>query len=337
MRKILLSLLREADELISKTYLRLFEEKKSIISFMFHGIYKNKEEIDKEMVYYQQGITVSLFRKFVEFFLELGYSFISPDDILNGLDERKNQILITFDDGYFNNQLILPILREYAVPATFFISVNHIIEYKSFWSDVMYREARKRGTSVQKILGEIERFKTWKHEKIEKYLQNEIGEKAFVPLGEIDRPFTLSELKDFSKEPFVFLGNHTCNHAILTNYSTTEIKQEIIEAQKGIHSVTGVYPKAISYPNGNYSKEIIRISKESGLKLGTTVIPQKNNFPIDLQTDKVFSLGRFSLDRDNWRNGLEFSRSDMRLEAIAYKILFKTRYIKSEFAKFLDH
>jgi peptidoglycan/xylan/chitin deacetylase (PgdA/CDA1 family) len=257
-------------------------------------------------------MTTDKFCQFVEYYLKHDYTFISQDDILNGLVTEKKYIMITFDDGYYNNQYALPILKKYKIPATFFISTNHVKYNKCFWWDVLYRERIKLGVSVNDISLEREQLKTKTNEEIEKYLKDMFGEGSFTPIGNIDRSFTPSELKNFSKEEFVFLGNHTSDHAILTNYSSNEIKSQILNAHNTINEITGITPTIISYPNGNHSNEIIRISKEIGYKLGVTVDNKKNYFPIDLQTDDCMRLGRFYLSgSENIIKQCEFFRSDI--------------------------
>ena len=56
---------------------------------------------------------------------------------------RQKIAILTFDDGYFNNSLILPILEEFGVPALF-IATDNIRENKCFWWDVHYRERVRR-------------------------------------------------------------------------------------------------------------------------------------------------------------------------------------------------
>jgi len=240
----------------------------------------------------QLGITTDDFCQFVEYYMKHNYSFVSPNDILDGLQNKKF-IMVTFDDGYYNNQNVLPILKKYQIPAVFFISTNHIKNNKCFWWDVLYRERRKLGKSVKNIYQEQNQLKSKTNEEIEKYIIDIFGKEAFNPKSDIDRPFTPYELKDFSKEEFVFLGNHTSDHAILTNYSSSEIESQILAAQHFINDITGMLPIIISYPNGNYSKEIIKLSKEIGFKLGITTKSKKNYLPINYQDDDCMRLGRF--------------------------------------------
>ncbi len=281
------------DELISRTYVSLFEEKNSLITFLFHVIFNDNNEIKQNVVDPQQTITKNKFRQFIEYYLEHNYTFVSPEDILTGLENSKKYILVTFDDGYYNNHIALSILKEYRLSATFFISANHIAENKCFWWDVIYRERIKRNATTDQINNEFIALKQKKNDAIEEYIIDTFGEKALRPIGDIDRPFTPSELKSFSTEPFVSLGNHTSNHAILTNYPHSEIKSEIVNSQNYIFSITGITPIIISYPNGNYSEEILTISKEIGLKLGITVNEHKNYLPINLQGIDPLLLNRY--------------------------------------------
>lgn len=314
--------IKAIDELISRMHLFFFKEKSSLMTFLFHGLFNDKNEIKLNAVDPQQAITTDIFRQFIEYYLERDYSFIYPQDILNGLENEKKYILITFDDGYYNNHLALPILQEYQVPSVFFISANHIAENKCFWWDIIYRERIKRGTLLEQITKEYEALKKKKNEEIEAFIIDTFGKKALCPIGDIDRPFTPSELNSFSKEQFVSLGNHTSNHAILTNYNPTEIKAEIKNAQDAIFSFTGITPIIISYPNGNFSKEVLNISKELGLKLGITVIEQKNYLPINIQGIDAFLLRRFILWGDkNIAKQCAVFRSDIYLFNTVKKIV----------------
>ena len=114
MKKIIISSLERADELLSKTYLKLFKEKNSLMIFLFHGLFRNEDEINSGVVDVnpQQAITVSHFRQFIEYYSGQDYTFVSSDDILRGLKKDKKYALITFDDGYYNNHLDLPVLKD---------------------------------------------------------------------------------------------------------------------------------------------------------------------------------------------------------------------------------
>ena len=331
MKKNIISLAKIPDLIISKVYLRFFQEKNSLLIFNFHGLFNNKKEINQNLVDPQTWITTNQFQQFLEYFLKHNYSFVSINDILDGLDINNKYIMITFDDGYYNNNYALPILKKYQIPALFFISTNHIKQNKCFWWDIIYRERIKSRTSKKEIVYEQNQLKSKTNEEIEQYIIEKFGEKAFEPKSDIDRPFTTSELKNFSKEKYVFLGNHTHNHAILTNCSSNEIKTQILEAQKFIKDNTEITPKAISYPNGDYSDEIIKISKEIGIELGITTEYRKNKLPINHQTNNIMNLGRFDLSgNNNIINQCKLFRSDIILYMYFKKFINK-KHIKNRY------
>ena len=84
------------------------------------------------------SITLQEFRDFIHFYQARGYQFVAPDDVVSGLPLYGKYVLITFDDGYFNNRRVLPVLQELQVPAVFSIATAYVESGKSFWWDVLY-------------------------------------------------------------------------------------------------------------------------------------------------------------------------------------------------------
>ncbi len=70
MKKNIISLVKLPDRVISKVYLRLFEEKNSLITLIFHGLFRNEKEINLNKVDPQPWITVQQFQEFVKYYLE---------------------------------------------------------------------------------------------------------------------------------------------------------------------------------------------------------------------------------------------------------------------------
>jgi peptidoglycan/xylan/chitin deacetylase (PgdA/CDA1 family) len=298
--------------LLSRGHLSLFSERSSLCTFLFHGIFTDEKEARSGSADPQQGITVGHLREFIAYYLEQGYVFVSPSDIIRGLDPGKNYALITFDDGYYNNNNAIPALREFNVPATLFVSTNHVLENKNFWWDVVYRQRMRRHASPQDLQKEYAFLKQKKNGEIESYLLDVFGSRALQPAGDNDRPFTSAELRQFSRESLITIGNHTANHAILTNYSHKEARAEIFGAQESLLEITGIKPSVIAYPNGNYAEGILEISKEAGLQLGITVQPGKNYLPVDTNNNGLFKLNRFTLwGNKNIRRQCEFLRTEI--------------------------
>lgn len=321
MTRILKGLIQSADRTLFDLYLRLFEERSSLITFLFHEVYSTKEEIELNHKHPHQKLTLEHFRRFVEYYLESGYEFTGIADIPEDLSPAKKYVLITFDDGYFNNNLVLPILREYGIPAVFFISTNHVRHNKCFWWDVLYRERAVRGVDGGSIETEIAMLKSKKSDEIESYIADNFGKDAMTPISDIDRPMTETELRVFATEEYVSIGNHTLDHAILTNYDSDEVNLQVGGARRYLEQVTGEPPDSISYPNGNYSEEIIRTCLANGLRIGITVESRKNHLPLD-QTDDLFRLGRFMVHgNDRIESQCKFFRSDIAIYSRLKKLL----------------
>jgi peptidoglycan/xylan/chitin deacetylase (PgdA/CDA1 family) len=285
---------RATDSLLARAYLSCFQEKNGLLSFLFHSLFRDEAEIALNEVDPLQRTTVDQFRRFVEYYLEHDYRFIAAADLLEGLAPDRKYAVITFDDGYFNNTLALPILEEYGIPATFFVSTENVRQNKCFWWDILYREHLARGTSPRALQRARLELKSKTTEQIEAALKDRFGAGAFVPHGDIDRPFTPAELREFAKHRYVALGNHTANHAILTNYTPDEARKQVMEGQRCLEEMTGIRPSVIAYPNGAHSVEILETCEQAGLKVGFTITPGKNPIPVDSQSTALLRLGRFA-------------------------------------------
>lgn len=282
-----------ADDLLARLSLLLWKESGGLVTVLFHSLFLDEAEVSSAAMDPQQGITVGQFRSIVEYFSRMGYIFVSPDDIRNGLAANHRYILVTFDDGYYNNIRALPILEEFNIPAVFFISTDHVDHGKSFWWDVVYRQLKRQGKSGSEVIEAVEEYKHLRTEEIEARLIAKFGTEALKPIADADRPFSVEELKEFCFSKHVILGNHTANHAILPNYSVAEIHEQIVSCQTRLSDWTGKTPCIIAYPNGDYSDRIIEEARSAGLELGITVEPGRNRVPVGPNRTTAMTLKRF--------------------------------------------
>jgi peptidoglycan/xylan/chitin deacetylase (PgdA/CDA1 family) len=287
------------DESLAKVSLRLFPEQKSLLVFLFHSLITRGAEKNSHLIEPKRLISKEEFGQFIEYFQEQDYRFISPLDILKGnLSPNQKYALITFDDGYANNLQALEILKAHGVPAVFFIATNNVLENKCFWWDVLSRERLRQNVNPQKIRSEKEFLKSKKHEAIEQYLRRAFGATAMTPKGDLDRPMHRREIQALSKVKYAVLGNHTCDHAILTNYPEEEIKNQIGKAQDTLLELTGARPAILSYPDGRYSEDVLRITRQLGIPLGVTTEIGKNRIPLNTVCDSNLRLKRCGLRED---------------------------------------
>lgn len=303
------------DEQLALAHLAAGPERPALLAFMFHVLFEDEAAMNRHEVDPQQRITVRVFEEFVAYFVAHGYTFVAPADVLRGLDPTGKYALLTFDDGYYNNRLALPILRRYGVPATFFISTHHVEAGQAFWWDVVYRHRQRQPLPPAAQLAEYEHLKQLRHPEVDQYLVNHFGPGVLAPVGDIDRPFTPVELQEFARAPEVILGNHTHHHAVLTNYTPAAAEHELAACQQALERLAGAPACAVAYPNGNASAAVRAAAVGAGLHLGATVQAGKNYLPFDRHNVDVLLLNRFLLwgDQDVARQCALF-RTDFHLK-----------------------
>jgi len=302
-------LLKQLKNRFRQTASFINRDKPALLTFLFHSVFQNEQEIALKYIDPQQFITVDLYREFLEYFLAAGYTFISPDD-LQDLDPNDRYILATFDDGYFNNQHIVPLLQEYKCPAVFYIATNNVLNNHCFWWDVVYRELSQQGLDRKAISTVQKQYKKLNHPEIISKLISEFGEKALQPQSDIDRPFTPQELQDFAAQDYVYIGNHTSDHYILDHYPADIQRQQMQECQDDLQQILQLNANTIAYPNGNYNTDTLHIAAELGFDYGITVDKRKNYLPLNEQ-DKL-RLGRFVLwGNQSLKMQCDIFRSDM--------------------------
>jgi peptidoglycan/xylan/chitin deacetylase (PgdA/CDA1 family) len=291
---------------------RVYRDRSALSVFMFHAVVQDQREVDYNLIEPAQCTTLAQFRHFVQFHLEVGYRFVGPRDVLSGLEPGGDYVMVTFDDGYFNNLRVLPVLQEFRIPAVFFIATEYVRSGRCFWPDVVHRERIKRGVSPHDISRELRSLKRLGPGNIERYLVAEFGAGATGAVGDLDRPFRPAELAEFAAEPYVDLGNHTRDHAVLTNLTASETVRQIAGAQEDLCRICGIAPKMIAYPNGDYSGAVLQAAADAGIMLGVTVEKRKNYLPLPSRRDDRLTLGRFRLrsDRPLVRQ-LEITRGDL--------------------------
>jgi peptidoglycan/xylan/chitin deacetylase (PgdA/CDA1 family) len=89
------------------------------------------------------AIPPRMFRRQIRFLIE-NYPIVHPDRLLSG-GEIRNGVLLTFDDGYEDfGQTVLPVLREFGVPALLYLCSQRLLDGGYHWFDNDLPPERKR-------------------------------------------------------------------------------------------------------------------------------------------------------------------------------------------------
>lgn len=236
------------------------------------------------------AVTLEEMRRFLDAVLRAGYQPVC----LGQLDEQQippaKSVLVTFDDGYFNNAAALRVLEEFGVPGTFFISAGHVWQEKGFWWDVVARATRRSAASDREIQARLERLKRSRPVEIEQELVRDLGRTALRPVGDQDRPFSAAELRDFAQSKWVTLGNHTAEHTILTGCTEEDAEAALVHGRRLLDVMTGATPRAVAYPDGACSGAVAAAAQRTGHSIGFTCEPRSNVLP--LRHDARMTIGR---------------------------------------------
>lgn len=208
-----------------------------------------------------------LFEKTIRWFLNNGYTFISNDDLIKILSQKKikeKNIWLSFDDGWLDNyENVIPILEKYKVPAIFFVSTQ-LIKDGYFWLKIARENNKLMDISPNKlkIIPEKER------RSIVKKLFVKCDEKCFK------RDFmTMEQIKEIDNNPLFTIGNHTHRHVITTNCSKSQLNEELKISNDILKELLKKDIKIFAYPNGNYNSYVKKILKENGFILCASTEP----------------------------------------------------------------
>lgn len=309
------SLLNIADNISSNLHVKLFGEKPALNTFLFHACMEKPADYKYNLLYPQERLTVQSFREFIHFFLEHDYTFTGPfSGNTAPLDPERKYGMITFDDGYYNNINLLPVLEEFNIPALFFVPTDYLYNGKIFWSDALYYFRKKAGQTDDAVLKEVMYLKGLRLSEIESYIITQFGKTALDTRHDANRFMTEQEFVAFAQHPLVYIGNHTHTHEVLTNLSEEEVRNEFVTSQQVLQQLLGTAPDWVSYPNGSFNERIIAIAAEAGMHTGITTIMEKNYFPLDRNVQGQLLLHRFNPVVQDGKMSLNKFRSSFQLK-----------------------
>jgi peptidoglycan/xylan/chitin deacetylase (PgdA/CDA1 family) len=202
-------------------------------------------------------------------------------------------VAITFDDGYRSvHDLALPILCEYALPATVFVT-SGCLDAGCMWNDIILEairaipgpslDLRAIGLGTYSLDGETARKQTM-HTLIEhsKYLpparrleltgllQRLAGQK--LPSLMLDREMVVT-----LRRAGIEVGGHTVTHPILTRLADDSAMSEIVDNKRDLEAVLGAPLRLFAYPNGKLNDDFdarhMHMVKQAGYSAAVTTAP----------------------------------------------------------------
>jgi peptidoglycan/xylan/chitin deacetylase (PgdA/CDA1 family) len=310
--------LERADQWVARIAPR---DRPGLLVFVFHCVFNDAAEADAGVVDPHERATPEGLARLCAYFRDHGYRFVSAREIDSGLPAGGLYAHLTFDDGFANNLRLLDLLAREQVHATIFPSANHVRDGKAFWWNVVYRERNRRGEGGS-VAAECGALRARTVEEVERHLTAEFGPNALQPVGDVDRPLSVEELREIASSQWIEIGNHTLDHAVLDLYPPSEAEEQVAGAQRWLGEVLGREPFVIAYPNGNADDALAGLARRSGLRIGVTVVPELNRLPYS--DDRRMRLGRFRVVFDHReRQRMRAVRSSVQLAAAARGFVFR--------------
>lgn len=203
----------------------------------------------------------------------------------------QRAVCITFDDGYRSiHELALPVLREFDLPATVFVTSGYIGQ-GSMWNDRII-DAIQTLPAGPLDLADV---------GLGIYQLNEIGQRRHVLEALIERskylpPVARASLADrlaglagaaLEHGPMlthdmildldrngIEIGAHTVSHPILTSLGDDAARQEIVGGKVQLEAVLGKPVRLFAYPNGKVGKDYdarhVAMVREAGFEAAFT-------------------------------------------------------------------
>lgn len=208
--------------------------------------------------------------------LKKHFNIISLEELIqNDLNPDKLNVLLTFDDGYKNNQdLLLPILHSLDIPATIF--VNKKVKLPN-WADLLDL-LNANSISISSLENEFPILKGNSNATIKNWIISQ--EKATIqsitasfyklatPILEKNKIFwetmSIDELKEIDQSNLISLANHGANHQSYLNISSDEMTQDFRECLAFLEDIGSQYSTVFAYPYGKCNSETIKVVRESG-------------------------------------------------------------------------
>lgn len=220
-------------------------------------------------------------------------AFVGLDDLLQSERLRQNRLhfLVTFDDGYRNNcALATELLDGMGIPAVFFVSTSHTVSGEPFWWDEVVAPIQTlriseldlrafglarytirqrdpgRWADINRILCDMKmRGNQDQPENVGllRYLREEYGEHVYERLREY-APLTANDIRRMASSPLVEFGSHGHEHNIMVYLDDDAVRRSLCVSSEILAAHTGRAPRALAYPNGDYTSHLIHLAHEAG-------------------------------------------------------------------------
>ena len=272
-----------------------------------HSAFVNLDEFDRQMRYVAENCAVIPLQEMVE-------------RIKEGKRADRFYVSITFDDGYEDNyRLALPILKRYALTATWFITSGFVDDrkYWPWWDLIADVSANTDGPFSLTLDGENREFLLGNEAErrrfqvfLGEYVKNsppeaveEILNQLYALNGSKGRENYFADwsaVQDATQQGVLSAGGHTVTHVNLAQCADHG-SSEIVEGKKAIERAINQPITLFAYPFGNrasFDKSVVQAVRDAGFMAAFTLLSgynKRNSDPYTLKRIIITGFDDFSM------------------------------------------
>jgi len=286
----------------------------------FHRVGK---EGCRDMKYSLPNLFISreAFEEVIRFFRR-EFSPISFREFLHAAENQgkitRNAIVITFDDGYEDNYIhAFPVLREYRVPATFFLTSSFIDSNKTFWWDRMFHALRQMKPSEEydgeEICTFISGLSGVREEEIKQALVavENSGVEETREFSSRNRMLSWNQVREMKESGMTF-GSHSRTHVNLNRVTKPRLMEELLASKREIERNLGEEVLFFAYPGGSFSEGVNDAVIECGYRCACSTESGVNHIDTNL-----FGLKRINI----WQGAVSGVRGGFSKSLLAMHLL----------------
>jgi peptidoglycan/xylan/chitin deacetylase (PgdA/CDA1 family) len=233
-------------------------------------------------------LTLKTFEEHLKFYKKY-FNVLSLNDYYEKkFSVDRFNICLTFDDGFANNyKYVLPLLEQYQIPATFFITAIRATGHDILWNDFL-GIISKYGPA--EIVFKNEQFKKG---PFDKYISVNSGTKlidmlrsknfdAKAEMMEVLYPLvpfksnkqnedywmqmTPDQIRALASSSLVSIGAHGHYHNDLAKINIKDTAGELSFSKKYLENIIQEPVNAFAFPYGSYNTDVVNESKKAGFK-----------------------------------------------------------------------
>lgn len=260
------------------------------------------------------------FRSHLAFLLR-NYKIIRLSELIQELVERKelsdeNYAVLTFDDGFIDGYTnIFPLLKEFAIPATFFVSPWAISSGSLYWQDELWYCLNSVNgplthlhfgdfdlpivSQTDKLNARAQMVKilslrnSWQRDELLSEIKVSLG-MANQDVSSRPRMLTRENTAEMAASGLVEWGAHSLTHPMLPFCTEDQLEIEVKESKNDLESMFGSPVDYFAYPFGKHTQRAADAVQRFGYKAAVTT-----NDGFVAPGDDLFLLNRLNVFRDD--------------------------------------